>query len=351
MSEYTGLQRLLHHVALTNATMLEAAFDAELAFCKSKIKEQELQQHVFVSGLARGGTTVLMRSLYASQQFASLTYADMPFVLAPNLWYKISGKSRKTVEAKERAHGDGILVDFNSPEALDEVFWRAFAWRQYVHKNHIVPHGCNAELLEKYKQYIAVILHRYGSDRYLSKNNNNILRLDCICRAFPGALILIPFRDPVQHANSLLRQHILFSEKQQKDKFVRRYMTWLGHFEFGLGHKPFKLNGSLEKYKNTLKIEYWLQQWRNLYKFLLDQIDNHPENTLCISYERLCADTEAMWESLCNRLNIKDSKPPSMGAVVRKTPTSPDKELLAEVYQIYERLSERCNDSLYASPS
>ena len=44
--------------------------------------------HVFVSGLARSGTTALLNALYQSGTFASLSYDDMPFILAPNFGQK-----------------------------------------------------------------------------------------------------------------------------------------------------------------------------------------------------------------------------------------------------------------------
>ncbi len=109
-SDYNPLQRLLHYVALTNTSILEATLDAELAFCKTRLKDQSQKQHIFVSGLARGGTTILMRSLYESRRFASLTYADMPFVLAPNLWHKISRYSIKEKQETERKHIKHIVV-------------------------------------------------------------------------------------------------------------------------------------------------------------------------------------------------------------------------------------------------
>ena len=52
-------------------------------------------KHVFVSGLARSGTTILLNALYESDEFASLSYKDMPFVLAPNLWSKLSPNKKK----------------------------------------------------------------------------------------------------------------------------------------------------------------------------------------------------------------------------------------------------------------
>ena len=77
--------------------------------------------HVFVAALARAGTTSLLTAIHDSEEFASLTYADMPFVLAPNLWDKLNPTTRHK-EEQERVHGDGIKVSTNSPEAFEEVF-------------------------------------------------------------------------------------------------------------------------------------------------------------------------------------------------------------------------------------
>ena len=113
-------------------------------------------------------------------------------------------------------------------------------------RDRLQPHAPGEELVDKYVRYVNAVLsaHDPRLDRYLSKNNNNILRLGIIHRAFPNALILIPFRAPLQHAHSLLRQHLRFSELQAKREFVLSYMTWLGHHEFGLDHRPFKFEGA-----------------------------------------------------------------------------------------------------------
>ena len=58
--------------------MREATFDFESS---STSMAQNNDNHVFVMGLARSGTTVLLNALYESSEFASLSYKDMPFVL------------------------------------------------------------------------------------------------------------------------------------------------------------------------------------------------------------------------------------------------------------------------------
>ena len=80
---------------------------------------------------------------------------------------------------------------------------------------------------------------------------------------FPNSIFLIPIREPLQHANSLLNQHLHFSQLQKEDDFIRRYMNYLGHNEFGLNHKPW--NDPIH-YQDHGKIDYWLEQWFLFYK-------------------------------------------------------------------------------------
>ena len=105
--------------------MREVMFDVEKSIFLKKDDNFD-DNHVFVAGLARSGTTIFLNAIYQSNQFASLTYDDMPFILAPNLWKKISPKKIHG-ELQERAHGDSIRVSSNSPEAFEEVFWKTFS--------------------------------------------------------------------------------------------------------------------------------------------------------------------------------------------------------------------------------
>ena len=123
MNNYSWLEQKLHKFALSSQFMREATFDFE---SNNSSSFSSTGDHIFITGLARAGTTILLNALYKSNIFASLSYADMPFVLAPNLWSKISIK-RGNTELKERAHGDGIKVSTDSPEAFEEVFWKTFA--------------------------------------------------------------------------------------------------------------------------------------------------------------------------------------------------------------------------------
>jgi len=294
VTEYSFIDKVFHRVALNRTYIRKVLFDFDGFF--SGDSEQNINAtHVFISGLARAGTTILMRAFYNTGVFRSLTYRDMPFILMPIFWKSMSKSFYKYEEPKARSHGDGIMVDFDSPEAFEEVFWKTFCFEDYISCNGLLPHIVNDETIEKFRKYVSRIIASSDNpnhELYLSKNNNNILRLKYIRKAFPQSLIIIPFRDPIQQAISLYNQHLKFCLIHNNDKFALKYFNWLGHYEFGGGHLPFLFNNNVNPTESNYKpdnINYWLNCWVNTYAYLSN---NAPEDTVFICYEGLCNNPE-----------------------------------------------------------
>ena len=168
MADYRLLDRILHRAAQQFPPVAEMNFDIDQRGIRVT-DDLRAGAHVFVAGLARAGTTILMRRLYASGAFCSLTYRHMPFVLAPNTLGRIMHGTGRNDTLVERAHGDRILVNIDSPESLDEVFWRVFDGKGYIRADHLVPHAPDVEDAERYLGYIAAILKAdpQGRSRYL----------------------------------------------------------------------------------------------------------------------------------------------------------------------------------------
>ncbi len=285
MNNYSFIQQILHRTVLSSKLIREIMFDFEKSLF-SDDEESFDDKHVFVAGLARSGSTILLNTIYQSNQFASLTYEDMPFILAPNLWSKISFNKSHSNQ-KERMHGDGLSISTKSPEAFEEVYWKTFGDDLINRKKFFL-------------KFIALILKKNKKLRYLSKNNQNIRRISLISEIFPNSIILIPFRDPRQQALSLLNQHIKFSKKQNKDTFTRNYMKWIGHSEFGLDYK--KIHSSNIKYLNELELNHWLEQWYLTYKTILELSEKYTE-IYFIEYESLCGNPN-VWSNIKKLLNI-----------------------------------------------
>ena len=57
---------------------------------------------------------------------------------APVLWHRLSGGSRRQVERHQRAHGDGLEIDLDTPEAFEEVVWK-MGWPDKYRDGGITP--------------------------------------------------------------------------------------------------------------------------------------------------------------------------------------------------------------------
>jgi hypothetical protein len=263
MQNYSGIQKFLHDFVLSKKFINKSLFEIEKIIYLKNI-EIKNQSHIFITGLPRSGTTSLLNFLFSSNKYASLTYKNIPFILSPH-FSKLFNK--RNIPKKERLHADGITFDINSPEALDEIFFNND--EEFI-KNELV-------------NYIQLILLSENKDKYLSKNNLNFKRIDLINSILPNSVFLIPIREPLQHAYSLLNQHLHFSQLQQENDFIRRYMNYLGHNEFGLNHKPW--NNPIN-HQDLNKIDYWLEQWCLFYKNILKSYKTY-NNCFFIIYEEL----------------------------------------------------------------
>jgi len=309
---YTRLERWLHWLALEPRTVRELSFDLERQFASPRGRDANRpggDRPVYVCGLARSGTTVLLRALAKDDTFVSLTYRDMPFVLAPNLWRRIAGRSQRQLAATERAHGDGILVDFDSPEAFEEVFWRTFSPQPATPGafGSIAP---TAEAMEGFAQYRSLVA---PGKRYLSKNNNNLVRLAAL-RADPTARVLVVYRDPVQAANSLFRQHQRFTAAQRGTPFTRAYMSWLAHHEFGLDHRPFAFAvARMQPGLAAEKPDYWLDYWDAVHRHVLEEL---APGIHLVDHDRLCQHPREVLASVLAAIDA-DADPAIIGAEIR----------------------------------
>ncbi|MEM6534636.1 MAG: sulfotransferase [Pseudomonadota bacterium] len=345
MSDYSFLERLSHRLALGNASLGEVLMDLESSLSAPPPNGFERRHHVFVSGLARAGTTALMRALHASDQFASLTYRDMPFVLAPNLGQRFRLGRGQGEDLRERAHGDGVMVNIDSPEALEEPFWRSFCGRDYIKSDRLVPHLVEVATLQKYRTFVGHVLSRYERARYLAKNNNAMLRLPALIKALPNATIVIPFRDPVAQSISLHRQHARFAEGH--DAFTGEYMRLLGHHEFGPDHRPFVLGGQRPA-GTPDSVNYWLSAWVLAYAHMLKQATDRPA-CIPVAYEQICAPDRKTWTRLSHKLAIN----PGVGAFNEAPPREPageiDPALLRQARHIYQKLAHLGDERLSAA--
>ena len=316
MNNYNFSERTLHKLALSNKLIREATFDLENLLYTPHAANNS---HVFVIGLARSGSTALLNAIFASDEFASLTYSDMPFLLAPNLWKKANVR-RTIFDEVERAHGDGIKISNNSPEAFEEVFWTTF--------------DNSSDTIEKFKIYIGLILRKYDKHRYLSKNNQNIKRIELVKKILPDAKLLIPFRNPLQHSYSLYNQHNRFLELGRKDRFISKYMKLIGHTEFGTDYNPIIQQGLA--YSDPNDLNHWLEQWVRVYSCCVTELSSST-NIKFISHETLCTDV-SYWKDILDFIDIEKEYDFSFTYAPKEIDGKFDLELSRRSFEIYDQL-------------
>jgi len=316
MQNYSFFQKKLHHLILGNKIINKSLFEIEKILFAKKLNNFQNHKHVFITGLPRSGTTALLEFLFKTKKYASLTYKDMPFILSPNLFSKLT--RFQEIKLKERIHKDGIMYNLDSPEAFDDIFFQNFSAEE-IKDNLII--------------YISLVLKKYNKELYLSKNNNNYKRIRVIQSILPNTKFIIPFRNPLQHANSLFIQHQHFCLIQKKDKFILDYMNYLGHFEFGLNHKHWHKS---RKYSDSLTLNYWLEQWLLFYKNILKDFSSSPE-VLFVSYEKVSS-SKSIQNKLLQKLKLRSNQDFKFHLSKKNVEKNYDKKLLNQCILIHGKL-------------
>jgi hypothetical protein len=267
---YGRLDRLLHRVAFANLDLQKGLCALENRLHAARLDPEAAARPVFVTSLPRAGTTVMLEALAGLPEFAAATYRHMPFTLAPLIWARFARGFARGGDTSERAHGDGIAVGLDSPEAFEEPLWMAF-WPEHYRADAIEPWTAAAEaagFADFFRAHMAkVVLLAPPARRYLSKNNANIARLGLIERLFPDATVVIPVRDPFAQVASLRRQHARFIELHARDPFARAYMEGLGHFEFGAALRPFAFADPGPAAADGP--DFWLAYWADAFERVL----------------------------------------------------------------------------------
>jgi hypothetical protein len=340
-NSYSPIERAIHHLAFA-APFVQKAL-AELENDLYRLPVAPSGREVFVTGLPRAGTTLLLELLYGTGEFASFTYRHMPFVLSPLISGRLSRAGAKTARAIERSHGDGMHVSLDSPEAFEEVIWLTYLRDRLVTERTLEPLTMDempAELEDMLRATIRKLVAREGGAgvRYLSKNNANISRLGVLSRLFPTSTIVVAFREPSTHVASLMRQHARFSTAQASDAFARRYMAWIGHFEFGLDFKPINFSGWLDgcAIEPMPTPDFWLRYWTAAYRHALDHA---TQNVMFVDFDRLLAEQASYLASIGRALGLRNSNELLEQAQGLRAPTT----------RVGDR--EACSDTTWAAAS
>jgi len=261
----------------------------------------DVDRPVYICGLARSGTTILLEMLSEHPDAAFHRYRDFPFIFTPIIWdwfYKRAGARKQAAE--ERAHKDGIMVTPESPEAMEEMIWAQFM--PHAHdpsvSNAMGAGDSHPRFERAYSAHIRKLIMARGAPRYLSKGNYNLSRMEYLLSLFEDARFIIPVRDPEGHIASLMKQHRLFSSQGAGDPRITEHLGRVGHFEFGPGRLPInfgdlELTRSIEgMWEEGQEVRGWARYWASAYGYVARVLQNNPslrEASVVIDYRSLCS--------------------------------------------------------------
>ncbi|MFO1033110.1 MAG: sulfotransferase [Hyphomicrobiales bacterium] len=276
--------------------------DIESKVMADALDARPIEKPIFVTGLARAGTTIVLEALAGHPVVGTHRYSDYPFVYLPYWWGELSRSMLKQdYVATERAHGDRLAVTPHSPEAMEEALWMAFF--PHLHGKGAHPlldaSTSNPEFESHYRSHIQKLLLSRGKGRYVSKGNYNISRMAYLQKIFADARFVIPVRAPEGHIASLMRQHRHFMEGLTGNEKGREHLRRIGHFEFGPEREAISVTDMSDVdvlWANGEELRGWARYWAKLYGFVADQMaatDNLQGAALILRYEDFCAESQA----------------------------------------------------------
>jgi hypothetical protein len=296
--QITNGQHALTQWVVKNPALWKWLAQAESKMLKPDLATIDIEKPIYIAGLARSGSTILLEILASQPGVATHRYGDFPFVFTPYLWHRVS-KRKKAGAPQERAHGDGIMITEQSPEAMEEMLWMAFFPGTHdVHRSDVLDEDTyNPPFASFYPAHIKKMLHTHKASRYVAKGNYHLTRLGYLKRLLPDARFVIPVREPAGHIGSLMRQHERFTSAGNADPRVTARLAAMGHFEFGKDRRPIHTGDDarqeeiLNAWNSGQEVRGWALYWDALHRFLHAQLEANPElksQCLVVRYEDLC---------------------------------------------------------------
>ncbi len=276
--------------------------------------------NIYITGLARAGTTIVLEMLSKHPDVATHRYIHTPMAYLPYTWTNFARKTKIFLNPVERLHKDGINVNRESPEALEEVFWRDNFLNLHDEDRSTIMNNevSNKKFETFYRNHIAKLLFTFSKSRYLTKNNYNISRMEYLLQIFPKSKFLLIIRNPVDHIASLIKQNILFRKMGMKDPRLEHFTQLIGHYEFGYNRKSINVgnNQTIKTIreiwsKNYNDVKGWALYWASIYYFIADVLNKNKKlskATLVVRYDDLVSNPSEIIDKILNHTHLKKEK-------------------------------------------
>lgn len=319
------------------AYILKALGDIETRLLQSQLAQISTDRPIYVTGLARSGTTILLTILAGLPGLASHKYRDFPFVFLPFAWNRFLDRFAADQQTAERPHRDGIQISADSPEAFEEPIWQYFFPSLHDSSSiHVLDESVSAGDFEQfYRDHIRKILLLRNGSRYLSKGNYNITRILYLAKLFPDAKFIIPVRHPLEHVDSLVRQHKLFSGYAETDARIGKYLQAAGHYEFGPQRVPISLSADLtrrikEAWSTGQEYLGYAIQWQAIYGHakMLCNNNSFQKRIMILRFEDLCSQPVSTLRDIFSFLgmDVDSAQTDELAGMIKRPTGSPGHE-------------------------
>jgi len=316
--------------------------DLESDMLRDRLAAIAIDRPVFIAGVARSGTTLLLNLLARLPQVATHRYSDFPFLFTPVAWNRLQHRMGAGGPPVERPHQDRIQITRDSPEAFEEPLWAHFF--DGIHDaetlHRLTAADRRPEFDEFFLQHLRKILMLRDGKRYVSKGNYNITRIEYLADLLPDARFLVPVRHPVAQVESLMRQHRLFSEYSANDPRVPEYLRAAGHFEFG----PQRVPVNLDKHIGRRIAKSWQAGedaagyallWNSVYSYghRLDRQNELSARIEFVRYEDVCGDAKRVLRRIADLCDFEEGVPELLAELPDISPRPQAASLLSTAEQ------------------
>jgi len=346
------LTRFAH--ALPGAMKILGDFESDML--RDRLDAIAIDRPVFIAGVARSGTTLLLNLLARLPQVATHRYSDFPFVFTPVAWNRLQDRMSASAPPVERPHRDRIKITRDSPEAFEEPLWAHFF--DGIHDpeslHRLTAADRQPEFDDFFLEHLRKVLMLRDGSRYVSKGNYNVTRIEYLADLLPDARFLVPVRHPVAQVESLVRQHRLFSEYSANDPRVPEYLRAAGHFEFGPQRVPVNLDRGVgrriaKSWQAGEDATGYAFLWNSVYSYgrRLERQDDLGARIEFVRYEEVCSDARRVLQRIADLCDFEEGVPEMLAELPDISPRPQAASLLsaAERDRIWE-ITEQTAGSL-----
>lgn len=288
----------------------------ESATLREQLEAIPIDRPVYVAGIARAGTTIVLELLSRHPDVATHKYRDFPGQFVPAWWNR--GQGSQPAPLAERAHGDRLQVSIDSPEAMEEALWMAFF--ADLHRPEVSSvldrTTSNPRFEQFYRDHLKKLLLVRERSRYVAKGNYNLTRFAYLQKLFHDARFVVVIRNPCDHIVSLIRQQRLFSAGESAYPRALAHMRRVGHFEFGLDRRAICIGDGkaaevMQLWQQGEEVRGLARYWASIYGWLAEQLaadEQLQAATRVLRYEDLCAEPAEEVNSLLGHCQLNPAE-------------------------------------------